>query len=177
MVAAVENCCCAKIDMPEGKIPVANPKKPFSKKLAEFMKKIQPVVELICRLALAIFAAVLNFKLFAISAGAGVALGITYTVYKNIVKEPIAVGLARPSCAQGFFDYLSGIRCPAIVSTVITAVFIAGHMHHSPFYIAFCGVPFGVWVGSQATQIIWNLSHKNIHPIKAPANLKDAQVV
>ncbi|QLH36068.1 MAG: hypothetical protein HWD61_08000 [Parachlamydiaceae bacterium] len=98
---------------------------------------MQPIVELVCRVALAVFAAILNLKLFAITAGIGVAIGVVYTVYKNIVKEPIEVGLARPSCAQGFFDYLSGIRCPAIVSTVITAVFIGGHMHHSPFTLLF----------------------------------------
>lgn len=161
-----EKCCCC-VEIPE----VAEPLKPqekFSKKLSDFVKKVQPIVELVCRVALAVFAAILNLKLFAITAGIGVAIGVVYTVYKNIVKEPIEVGLARPSCAQGFFDYLSGIRCPAIVSTVITAVFIGGHMHHSPFYIAFCGVPFGVWVGSQVAQVAWNLTYRDIYPMRAP---------
>lgn len=165
----VEKCCCKhdKPAIPVETQPIQGPKK-FSEKLSLFAQRLQPIVEVICRLALAIFAAILNFELFAITAGIGFALGIAYTVYKNIVNEPIEVGLARPSCAQGFFDYLSGIRCPPLVSAVITAVFIGGHMHHSSFYIGFCAVPFGIWIGSQVTQIAWNLTYRDIYPMKAP---------
>ncbi len=166
---ACENCCC-KNENPEIQMALVvpiEPKPPLSKKLAEFAKRLQPIVELVCRIALAIFAAVLNLKVFAITTGIGITLGFAYTVYKNVIKEPIEVGLARPGCAQGFFDYLSGIRCPALVSTIITAVFIGGHMQHSPFYIGFCGVPFGVWLGSQATQVVWNLAYRNIYPMPA----------
>lgn len=165
-----EKCCCDNANLEA--IPVEAPnnvnKESLHKRLVALAKRLQPVVELICRIALAIFACVINFKLFAIAAGVGAAAGVLYTVYKNIVKDPIEVGLARPSCAQGFFDYLSGIRCPPLVSTVITAVFIGGHMHHSPFFIGFCGVPFGVWAGTQVTQIIWNLTYRDIYPMKAP---------
>lgn len=177
--------CCCNVEIPKVPEVTAQPvplvtaqpvpqRTKLSKKLSDFAKRLQPVVELVCRVALAIFAAIINLKLFVISAGIGAAVGIVYTVYKNIVKEPLEVGLARPSCAQGFFDYLSGLRCPAIVSTVITAVFIGGHMHHSPFYIGFCGVPFGVWVGSQIAQMAWNLTYRDIYPMKAPIkNISD----
>lgn len=169
-VKECEKCCCN--NEPAEILPVKAQKiakkRPFSKNLDELVKRLQPIVELVCRIALAIFACIINYKLFAISAGVGLALGVSYTVYKNVIKEPIEVGLARPSCAQGFFDYLSGIRCPPLVSVVITAVFIAGHMHHSPFYIGFCGVPFGVWLGTQATQIVWNLTYRDIYPMDAP---------
>lgn len=154
------NCTCT-----QAKEVATN--KTFSEKLAALEQRLQPIVELVCRVALAIFAAIINLKLFAISSGIGVVIGVAYAIYKNILKEPLEVGLARPSCAQGFFDYLSGLRCPALVSTVITAVFIGGHMHHSPFYIGFCGVPFGIWLGSQAGQITWNLIYRDIYPMKA----------
>lgn len=161
-IAKCGNCC----ENPEPAIVLPRRKThQFSKKLSILIKRLQPVVELVCRLALAVFAAILNLKLFAITVGVGAVLGISYALYKNIINEPIEVGLARPSCAQGFFDYLSGVKCPPLVSTVITAVFIGGHMHHSPFYIAFCGVPFGVWLGTQATQITWNLAYRDIYNI------------
>lgn len=118
------------------------------------IESLQKKVEMVCRIALAIFAVIINFKVFAISAGIGVIIGIAYVVYKKVKNEEDAVGQARPSCAQGFFDYLTGIQCPPLVSTIITAVFIAGHMHHSPFYIGFCGVPVGIWVGTQIKHII-----------------------
>lgn len=163
-----ESCCCnnANPKNPPVAIQKVVPKKTCSQKLSEL--SLQPIVELVCRIALAVFAAIMNFEVFAISAGIGVSLGIAYALYKNIIaKEKIAVGLARPTCAQGFFDYLSGVSCPPLVSTIVTAVFIGGHMHHSPFYIGFCGVPFGVWVGTQVTQIAWNLSHRSVQPMKA----------
>ena len=176
-VANCEKCCCNKenLEMPRNKAPqkVKN-LKTFSQTISQLVKKLQPVVELICRVALAIFAAILNLKVFAISASIGFSLGVGYAVYKNIIDEPIEVGLARPSCAQGFFDYLSGMRCPPLVSTIITAVFIGGHMHHSPFYIGFCGVPFGVWLGTQTAQVMWNLTYRDIYPMQAPLkNIRD----
>jgi hypothetical protein len=158
-----KSCCTEGIQIAIHESANTQTTKTFSQKLSEFAERLLPYVELICRIALAIFAAILNLKLFVITASIGFALGVAYTVYKNIVKEPLEVGLARPSCAQGFFDYLSGIRCPPLISTIITAVFIGGHMHHSPFYIAFCGVPFGAWLGSQATQVAWNLGHRMVY--------------
>lgn len=164
-----ENCTCNAVN-PKAEVKKAS----LAQKLQELADRLQPIMELVCRIALAIFGAFINFKVFAITAGVGIILGASHTIYRNIIKEPIEIGLARPSCAQGFFDYLSNMRCPPIVSTIITAVFIGGHMHHSPFYIGFCGVPFGVWLGTQVTQIAWNLTYRDIYPMKAPfKNISD----
>lgn len=130
--------------------------------------KLLQAIELICRAALAAFAFVMAPEYFLLFGGIGVATGIVYAVYKIIRNEPIEPGLARPSCAQGFFDYLSGMRCSGIVSTVITAVFIAGHMHHSSFYVGFCAMPIGIFVGAQFVAVGWSLANRNVKSIVPP---------
>lgn len=170
----VDKCEISCCQSEKAQTLVVKTQHPLAKKLSDLSNRLQPIIELICRIALALFAAFVNFKLFFITSGIGFSIGVAHTIYRNIIQEPIEVGLARPSCAQGFFDYLSNMRCPPLVSTVITAVFIGGHMHHSPFYIGFCGVPFGVWLGTQMTQVAWNLTYRDIYPMKAPLkNISD----
>lgn len=151
-----ESCCNPHANPAILDAQLEQSKSTNSNKSADQVKAeaLQKKVEMVCRIALAIFAAIINFKVFAVSAGIGVTIGIAYVVYKKINGGEDAVGQARPSCAQGFFDYLTGIQCPPLVSTIITAVFIAGHMHHSPFYIGFCGVPVGIWMGTQVKHLI-----------------------
>lgn len=136
--------------------------------------RLLAAIELISRAALAAFALVMSPENFLLFGGIGLATGIAYAIYKIIRNEPIEPGLARPSCAQGFFDYLSGMRCSGIVSTVITTVFIAGHMHHSSFYVGFCAMPIGIFVGAQIVAVSWSLSHRSVKPI-VPSALPTAK--
>lgn len=117
-------------------------------------------VELICRIALGVFGFIMDAGVFLLTATSGALLGAGYAFYKIYKGENVKEGLARPSCAQGFFDYLSGIRCSPVLSAVITAIFIAGHMHHSSFYVGFCGVPWGFFIGFQGVIKARELAHK-----------------
>lgn len=163
MLASNESCCRVLIP------PKVPPQTPVENCCAPpKSQRFLTAVETICKVALSIFAAYVSPLYFSVSALAGILAGMGYAIYKICSKDPILQGDARPSCAQGFFDYLSGIRCPRLASAVITAVFIAGHMYHSPFYVAFCGVPIGFFVGSQITIKGWNLGSKVFKKIEAP---------
>lgn len=157
----IETCkdCCNDI---KSEVPTIQAEG-MPQKLKRMAIRLQPIVDLVCRVALALFAAILNIKLFIAFTGIGVGLGLGYIAYKKILNEKIEIGFARPTCAQGFFDYLSGMRCPPLLSTVVTAVFIGGHMHCSPFYIGFCSIPFGM----NLTLIAWNLGYRAMYPLEA----------
>lgn len=155
-----ENCCCKNVEPTVNEIK-KEPEKPL-------LDRILPIVELICKVALGVFMAIINFEVFAVTLGIGIVCGAAYTIYKNIKKEPIPVGTDTPTCGKGFFEQLSGLKYHATVSTVITAVFQAIHVHCSPWYIAFCSLPLGIFVGSQATQVFWNLSYREIYALNMP---------
>lgn len=132
-----------------------------------FAERIYPTVEIISRLALGALAAILNPVIFMASAGTGFVIGVAYTLYKNIKKEPIEKGNLISSCATGFCEQLSGHRFPKVILLVVTSVFISIHYHH-PAFVGFCMVPWGMFVGSSLTQAAWNLTYREIYPLKSP---------
>jgi hypothetical protein len=116
-------------------------------------------VDLVCRIALAAFSAWIAPIFFGLSFGIGTILGCGYaliTFYRN--KTLSDLGEAKPICAQGFMNYLSGLRYPAVINSVVTAVFIGAHVRHDPlFFVPFVGLFVGVWVGSSAITITRDL--------------------
>lgn len=110
-------------------------------------------IELICRIAIAVFALVVQPVLFAISFGIGSAVGAAYAIYLKIKNDPNSLeGDAQPVCAQGFMEYLSGMKYPLGISTAVTGIFIAEHVYHNPcFYVPFAGFFVGLWAGKEAT--------------------------
>lgn len=129
--------------------PCCGPKNPILKSSEEpvdpnviFMKKI-------CRIALTLFAAAVSPFYFAVSCGVGCLIGLGYICKKILLAEKIPLGKESPQCGRGWLEDLTGIQCSPLVSAAATAVFIAGHMHHSPFYVMFCGVPIGFYYGMQ----------------------------
>lgn len=132
--------------------------------------KLSKAVELVCRIALGIMAAVIAPVYFATSFVIGAAGGVVYTALQKIYKDKLAENAdARPACAQGFMEYLSGTKFPAVVIQVVTAVFIGAHIQHQPgFYVPFTGVFVGFWSAKQASAGIEALAHKVIQKLKAP---------
>lgn len=126
--------------------------------------RLSQAVELVCRVALGVMAALAAPVPFAISFGIGAAAGVTYTVIQKLSKGKLSENAdARPACAQGFMEYLSGTKFPAVVVQVVTAIFIGAHIHHQPgFYVPFCGVFVGFWTGKQASAGAQALSHKMV---------------
>lgn len=113
---------------------------------------LQSKLDTICRIALGIFAAAYAPVPFAVTLGIGLAAGSVYAFTRIRQKQPMYPdGESKPVCAQGYMDFLSGMRFPPAVGTVATAAFIAAHTRHDPlFYAPFCGLFIGFWIGRQS---------------------------
>lgn len=135
-----ESCCCPPVEDGSSKL----------------LKKI----DLICRIALGIIAAIICPQLFALSAGLGIIIGIGYAWVKFKQGTPMfPAGESKPVCAQGYMDFLSGMRFPPAVGSIATASFIAAHMRHDPqFYVPFCGLFIGFWLGRESFTMARDLS-------------------
>lgn len=162
MTDTITQSCCQR--------PAAEPlhkQSELSRKMSDFFQRIQPAVDIICRIALGVFAAMTNPVAFTLAAGTGALIGAAITLYKNIQKETFENGDLISTCATGFWEQLSGKRYPKVVLTVVTAVFISMHFNH-PSFIGFCMVPWGIFVGSSLTQAVWNLGYREIYRLDAP---------
>lgn len=115
-------------------------------------------IDLICRVALGTFAALLAPWPFAASAGVGMALAAAYAIISRIDKRWLfPLGDNRPVCAQGYMDFLTGVRFPPLIGALATAAFIAAHMRHDPlFYVPFCGICLGFWAGRNVVNAVKN---------------------
>ena len=115
---------------------------------------LQKTVDLICRLALGAFAAIIAPVSFGISLGLGLLFGSVYAITR--IKQNLPMfpeGESKPVCAQGYMDFLSGMRFPPLVGTLATAAFIAAHTRHDPvFYVPFCGLFIGFWTGRETVK-------------------------
>jgi len=111
----------------------------------------QKVMDTICRLAIGVFAALSDPVSFFISFGIGLSTGLIYSIIKLRNNEEIFPGgESKPVCAQGYMDFLSGMRFPAPAGTIAMATFIVAHTRCDPtFYIPFSGVFLGFWAGTQ----------------------------
>lgn len=129
---------------------------PANPQASAWLKK----VDLICRIALGVFAAVIAPAPFACSIGIGFIGGMAYAITRLCQHKPLfAAGESKPVCAQGYMDYLSGMRFPPVVGSLATASFIGAHMRHDPqFYVPFCGLFIGLWLGRQSAGIANDLA-------------------
>lgn len=122
-----------------------------SKKKPQWLK----YVDLVCRVALGVFAGFLAPLPLIISLSMGIGVGSLYWLAGHWSKELLmSSGETKPVCAQGYMDYLSGIRFPPVIGSMATATFIAAHMRHDPqFYVPFCGVFIGFWIGREGADL------------------------
>lgn len=112
-------------------------------------------VDVVCRVALGTFAVYLAPIVCSISLSVGLVAGAAYTLARKWQQLPLMpFGESKPVCAQGYMDYLSGMRFPPLVGNLATATFIAAHMRHDPqFYVPFCGIFIGFWLGREAVTL------------------------
>ena len=112
---------------------------------------LQARLDTVCRIALGIFAALYAPVPFSLTFGVGLMAGSIYAFTRISQNKPMYPdGESKPVCAQGYMDFLSGMRFPPAVGTVATAAFIAAHTRHDPlFYAPFCGLFIGFWLGRQ----------------------------
>lgn len=126
-------------------------------------------VDLICRIALGALAALLAPVPFSISFSLGLVIGTVYAAERYLRKKPMfPEGESKPVCAQGYMDFLSGMRFPPIIGSLATATFIGAHMRHDPvFYVPFCGLFIGLWTGRESVTLLKDLSgraYSYFHP-------------
>lgn len=120
------------------------------------------VVRKISRLALAILSAVLAPIPFAISAGIGFCSGFTYAFIKIKHNEPIPFGKERAQCGRGWFEDLTNMECPPLLSSVITSIFIGIHIvHASSVYVPFCGGMIGFYCGINVAERLLSKTWKS----------------
>lgn len=124
------------------------------------MPKWQKVVDTICRVAIAAFAAFCAPLPFLTFFGAGLITGTIYASIKIYQKKSMFPdGKSKPVCAQGYMDFLSGMRFPPLIGTLATTGFIAAHTRHDPlFYTPFCGLFIGFWLGRDSVRCGKDLS-------------------
>lgn len=122
--------------------------------------------DVICRIALTALAAVIAPWPMLISFSVGLIAGSVYAVVKLIQKQPMFPnGESKPVCAQGYMDFLSGMRFPPLMGTAATTAFIAAHMRHDPqFYVPFCGLFTGFWIGREAAILAKSFIHQKPAP-------------
>jgi hypothetical protein len=113
---------------------------------SEYLNKI----EIICRIALGVFATMLSPWTFTISLNIGFTIGAGYSLINYWQNEPISASRGKPICAQGYMNFLSGMRFSPLIDSLATTTFIGAHMRHDPqFYVPFCGLFLGLWLGRE----------------------------
>jgi hypothetical protein len=129
--------------------PILAPSNSTCCSVPEKTSKWQKTVDMICRVAISIFAAIYAPLPFFVSLSIGAVGGATYAATRLYQKKTMFPdGESKPVCAQGYMDFLSGMRFPPLVGTLATATFIAAHIRHDPlFYAPFCGLFIGFWLG------------------------------
>lgn len=130
----------------------------------------QKTVDTICRIAIGVFAAAYAPVPFLISMHVGLLAGAVYAISRIYQSKPmLPEGENKPVCAQGYMDFLSGMKFPPPAGTLATAVFIAAHTRHDPlFYSPFCGLFIGFWLGRQGMISARDMAGRVIHQLIAP---------
>lgn len=131
-----------------------------SSKVSPWLKRI----DRICRIAIGIFAVWMAPIPFSIALGVGILAGGGYALACHLKNKPMfPSGDSKPVCAQGYMDFLSGMRFPPEIGTLATAAFIGAHMRHDPqFYAPFCGLFLGLWIGREGFGVAKNLGGRSI---------------
>lgn len=132
-------------------------------------------VDLICRIAIGVFGAILAPLHFAVSFALGSIIGGGYAIIKWIRSESVPQnGTSKPICAQGYMDFLSGMRFPPLINTLATASFIGAHLRHDPlFYVPFSGLFLGFWIGKDSMALTREMSSRVISHVQPAPKVKE----
>lgn len=112
------------------------------------------LIDRVCKIAIALFAFYLSPITYAATCTLGLTVGLGVGLYRQFKElAPLPEGEGRPICAQGYMDFLSGIRFPSEMSNIATAVFIGACIRHDPvFYIPFSGFFLGFGAGHEISK-------------------------
>lgn len=114
------------------------------KKKSKF-QKIMDIADKVSAVALGIFAAYINWKLFVPFFFLGICIG-SYTYLQN--KKSNQHPHSGTTCAQGFLEKLTGVQLPAPVSLAANIAVTVAHIdHHSNVFVPIVGVSLGAWAG------------------------------
>jgi len=116
-------------------------------------------VNIICSIAIGVFSATLAPELFAASLAVGFVAGGLYvlsTYWQKEIVLPESKGV--PVCAIGYMELLSKRRFPPIMGLAVTSALLSRHIHHDPqFYVPFCGLFLGFWIGIESANTLKDL--------------------
>ena len=115
-------------------------------------------IDTLCRLTIGVIGAIIAPIYLFVSLSVGTILGASYAavrIYQG--KTLFPEGESKPICAQGYMDFLSGMRFSPVMGTLATTAFIVAHMRHdAKFYVPFCGLFLGFWIGREAVVLVIN---------------------
>lgn len=125
------------------------------------------LLDKVCRIALAVFSAVIFPLFFQISFALGAIASMAYFAYTQ--GSDASVGTLKPFCGQGYMEFLSGRAFSPWVAHVVTTVFVAAHIRHDPhFFVPFCGLFVGWWAGEEVATAAFNLGQRATAWLEAP---------
>jgi hypothetical protein len=101
-------------------------------------------------IALGIFSAYTNLKLFIPVFLLGISLGI-YNYFEGINKHTHSSSTS--SCSQGFMEQLTGIKLPAPLSLIANIAITVCHIdHHDTVFVPIVAASIGAWTGQSLMQ-------------------------
>lgn len=128
------------------------------------------VIEKISAIALGVFSAYVNWKLFVPYFFVGVCIGIySYTQDNASCSRPHPVS----SCAHGLLEQLTGVKLPPVISLVANIAITVCHIdHHSTVFVPIIGISLGAWLGKTAShygdlyykKINWHCIRETLSP-------------
>ncbi len=108
--------------------------------------RVMEVLEKISAVALGIFSAYTNIKLFAPFFLLGVGIGV-YTHIKHGPKD-LEASSGGSACSQEFIEQVTGVKLPAPISLAANIAVTVCHIdHHTTVFVPIVGLAVGNWVG------------------------------
>lgn len=87
-----------------------------------------------------------------ISFSIGFSAGLAYEMALPVTGDFLPRGgNLMPFCGEGYMEFFSDTKFPESSVRIVSALFIADHIDHSPnFYAPFCGLFVGLFVGRES---------------------------
>ncbi len=123
------------------------------------LDRLIPLLDKVCRVALALFAISINSYLFTTSFIIGAAMALLYVAGTRGGDQNF--GTLKPVCGQGYMEFLSGKVWPLWTVHIVTTAFVAAHVRHDPaFFVPFSGLFIGWWAASEVGSAAWQIGKR-----------------
>lgn len=107
------------------------------------------VIEKISAIALGVFSAYTNWKLFIPFFFVGVCIGVYSYLQDKRASDHMHPG---SSCAHGLLEQLTGVKLPPVISLAANIAVTICHIdHHADVFVPIVGVSLGSWLGETAS--------------------------